>query len=311
VHALATVRTSPAPAAAHHLRLQQQQHSRNTSRFYQHNRSPKQLLRAASPPQQQQQQTQPYGLSPTSYQQIQQLLPTAPLEQLAQGRLQDSDQHQDNKDITILRGGNSFLGARTASILSTDRGHHHVLQQLHSASSGGSLTSTPRSAHVAASLAHSHLSKTPADALSPMQVLAVCAAVVQEDAAFEAAGISPLMLASLCLIESAGCPHAKQYREHLGDTAHGLCQVSQPLFCCWFVGCIAEPLVGYPVKQAPIHNASSSPECIWVGCRWSLCHNAARAQLPDTSMPWCSTDRPLSAHCGCALCCLGPLLTVH
>jgi hypothetical protein len=58
-----------------------------------------------------------------------------------------------------------------------------------------------------------------------MQVLAVCAAVVQEDSVFQAAGITPLVLASLCLVESGGCFRAKHYREHLGDNAHGLCQV--------------------------------------------------------------------------------------
>lgn len=266
VHALATVRASTSPSSAHHLRLQQQQHSRNTSRSYQHSRSPKQLLRATSPPQQQPQHTQPYGLSPRSYHQLQQLLPTAPLQQLAQGRPHDRDQHQHNKDTAILRSGSSFLGTRTASNLSTDLGHNHNQQQLHSASSGGSLTGTPRCAHAAASLAHSHLSKTPADALRPMQVLAVCAAVVQEDAAFQAAGITPLVLASLCLIESGGCPHAKQYREHLGDTAHGLCQVcpaSGLLLVCQVHGWAG----GLLANQFHFILPALLLMLLWVGCR--------------------------------------------
>ncbi|WIA16056.1 hypothetical protein OEZ85_012783 [Tetradesmus obliquus] len=47
----------------------------------------------------------------------------------------------------------------------------------------------------------------------------------QEDASLAAAGVQPLLLASLCLIESGGCPHAQQYRDHLGDVALGLCQM--------------------------------------------------------------------------------------
>lgn len=67
---------------------------------------------------------------------------------------------------------------------------------------------------------------TAADALTPEQVLAVCGALVEEEPALAAAGIHPLLLASLCIIESAGCPTARQYRDHLGDMALGLCQVS-------------------------------------------------------------------------------------
>jgi hypothetical protein len=75
------------------------------------------------------------------------------------------------------------------------------------------------------------------DALSAGQILALCGAVVEEEPALAAAGISPLLLASLCLIESGGCPHAKQYREHLGDVALGLCQVSTWL--TWQLGDVA------------------------------------------------------------------------
>jgi hypothetical protein len=78
-------------------------------------------------------------------------------------------------------------------------------------------------------LSHSSKSGTgsaaAADALSAGQLLALCGAVVEEDAALATAGIQPLMLASLCLIESGGCPHAQHYRDHLGDVALGLCQV--------------------------------------------------------------------------------------
>eukprot|EP00878_Enallax_costatus_P014763 GHUV01015447.1.p1 GENE.GHUV01015447.1~~GHUV01015447.1.p1 ORF type:complete len:328 (+),score=90.03 GHUV01015447.1:458-1441(+) len=63
--------------------------------------------------------------------------------------------------------------------------------------------------------------------LSPEQVLALCGAVVQLDGLdAAAAGIQPLLLASICLIESGGCPKARQFRDHLGDVALGLCQMS-------------------------------------------------------------------------------------
>lgn len=62
--------------------------------------------------------------------------------------------------------------------------------------------------------------------LSPEQVLALCGAVVQDyGPALVAAGIHPLLLASVCLIESGGCPQARQYREHVGEVALGLGQV--------------------------------------------------------------------------------------
>lgn len=230
-HALATVHTSPssspAAAAQHH----QHAHLRGRSRS---GNAPKQLLRAASPPREhhlQQQGQQPYGLSPRSYHQLQLLLPTAPLQHLA---AQDH-QHPRSKDTAafLTHNGSGSLGARAAAAGNSTTDQHTPavllsLQQLHSASSG---SSTPRSAasahHMPARAPGGHQlpSKTPADALSPAQVLAVCAAVVQEDAAFQAAGVTPLMLASLCLVESGGRPQAKQHQEQCGDTSHGLCQV--------------------------------------------------------------------------------------
>ncbi|KAF6266068.1 hypothetical protein COO60DRAFT_641663 [Scenedesmus sp. NREL 46B-D3] len=68
-------------------------------------------------------------------------------------------------------------------------------------------------------------SETAAVALSAGEVLALSGAVVEEEPGLAAAGVSPLLLASLCLIESGGCPHAKQYRDHVGDVALGLCQM--------------------------------------------------------------------------------------
>lgn len=73
---------------------------------------------------------------------------------------------------------------------------------------------------------HTHKIK---ECLSPEQVLALCGAVVQlewPDAV--AVGIHPLLLASVCLTESGGCPKARQFRDHLGDVALGLCQVWTP-----------------------------------------------------------------------------------
>lgn len=72
----------------------------------------------------------------------------------------------------------------------------------------------------------SHGATPKADALSPEQILAVCGAVVEgEGPDVRAAGIHPLLLASLCLIESGGCYRARQFRDHVGDVAIGLCQV--------------------------------------------------------------------------------------
>jgi hypothetical protein len=174
-----------------------------------------------SPPQQPQQQ---HVASPRSYHQLHQLLPAAPLQHLSHGHNQTSSvQPQHNKHSHIVRSSGSGSGSGFRSMLSgfyvdaadstaagsADQAHSLATptqQRMHSAGSGSSIA--------------------PADALSPVQLLAVCAAVLQEEPAFQAAGITPLLLASVCLIESGGCQHAKQHREHLGDTAHGLCQVS-------------------------------------------------------------------------------------
>jgi hypothetical protein len=72
-----------------------------------------------------------------------------------------------------------------------------------------------------------------ADALTAGQLLALCGAVVDENAALAAAGVQPILLASLCLVESGGCAHAKQYRDHLGDVALGLCQVGFLRHACF------------------------------------------------------------------------------
>jgi hypothetical protein len=81
----------------------------------------------------------------------------------------------------------------------------------------------------------STLSKARADdALSPECLLSLCAVLLEEEAELQAAGIHPLLLAALSLIESGGCPAAKQYRDHLDDVALGLCQVMS-----WLVGWLA------------------------------------------------------------------------
>lgn len=285
-HALATVHTSPSsPAAAAAAQHHQHAHHRGRSRSHS---APKQLLRAASPPlehQPQQQGQQPYGLSPRSYHQLQLLLPTAPLQHLA---AQDH-QHPRSKDTAALltQSGSRFLGARAAAGNSTTDQHTPAvllsLQQLHSASSGSSTPRSAASAHHAPARAPGHQlpSRTPADALSPAQVLAVCAAVVQEDAAFQAAGVTPLMLASLCLVESGGRPQAKQHQEQCGDTSHGLCQVGtlstlhttvqRPRAVC---------VTSQAGRQAALERVVLPSE------RQSMCMNAFRSSLGCTVLGW-------------------------
>eukprot|EP00775_Hariotina_reticulata_P005996 gene5996-6234_t len=69
------------------------------------------------------------------------------------------------------------------------------------------------------------LSGAPGDALSPECLLSMCAVLVEEEPDLQAAGIHPLLLAGLSLIESGGRPAAKQHRDHIDDTAVGLCQM--------------------------------------------------------------------------------------
>jgi len=237
VDVLATVQTTPHEriGAVHHHRHQhhhrhhQQQHDIRDAAVHNYStRGPKQLLRAVSPQQQQQQQQQPYGLSPRSLQQLQQLLPSAPLQHLAQGQAQQANDHLPSYGKETPQHNTRAGGGRPGAMASRVQQHSQAdirssidkgsianasLQQLHS--DGSAVSNTAGGQHGKASV----------DALGPLQVLAVCAAVVQEDKSFQAAGITPLLLASLCLIESGGNPQAKQFREHLGDTAHGLCQV--------------------------------------------------------------------------------------
>lgn len=230
VHAFATVHT----AHTHDRQHSSHRHHPHEHRHGQtvHSRSIKQLLHAASPPQPQQQL---YGLSPRSYNHLQQLLPAAPMQQLAQLQSQHSGQAQHGKQVALRSNSSSaqrpkalsgLLASTHHSSSNSDQAVSQTLgERLNSTSSIPSSTGTPRSTSTAVDPATGQHSKSPAEALSPMQVLSVCGAVVQEDAAFQTAGITPLLLASLCLIESGGCPRAKRFRDHLGDCAHGLCQV--------------------------------------------------------------------------------------
>ena len=59
------------------------------------------------------------------------------------------------------------------------------------------------------------------------QVLQLCCSVISEDGVFQQAGIDPVTLAAIALIESGGRPDARLYKEHLGDVAYGLCQVRE------------------------------------------------------------------------------------
>jgi hypothetical protein len=127
-----------------------------------------------------------------------------------------------------LSAGSGLAGVKNSSSSSS---HARHLASVRSASADNRPTA-PSVLQPFHSSSSSHSSRTglgtagSSDALSAGQILALCGAVVEEQPAVAAAGISPLLLASLCLIESGGCPHAKQYREHLGDVALGLCQVS-------------------------------------------------------------------------------------
>lgn len=68
-------------------------------------------------------------------------------------------------------------------------------------------------------------SAAPPRPLSPETLLALSATVVHAESRLVAAGVSPIMLAALCIIESGGCPAAVQYRDAVGDVGRGLWQV--------------------------------------------------------------------------------------
>lgn len=212
VHVVATARTpsgttrsTQQTASCRHHHRQQQQH--NSTARSSGNSNNKHVLRAISPtPQQQHQQhEEALGLSPRTFQQLQQLLPSAPLQHLAAaGQAGSRDSSSTVTHVSTRRivphssGGDAASTVSNSATTATHKSSYH--QQQHN--------------------------NTSADAaLSPTQVLSVCAEVVQESGAFQTAGITPLLLGSLCLIESGGDPHAKHYREHVGETAHGLCQV--------------------------------------------------------------------------------------